>query len=73
MEQKHFEKMKIIVHEKQGNNAPFIFKSSVGIKYTVNGREEGLFRCCEKPTLTVAEIVSAVNDMLRDIFEEGDT
>ena len=73
MEQKRFEKMTIIVKENQSNNEPFIFKSSVGIKYVVNGKVEGLFRCCEKPTLTVAEVVSAVNDMLRDIFEEGDT
>lgn len=72
MEEKRIEKIEIIVHENQSNDEPFIFHSSVGIKYTVNGKKEGLFRCCEKPTLAVAEVVEAVNDMLRDIFEEGD-
>lgn len=73
MEQKRFEKIEIIVHENQSIDEPFIYHSSVGIKYTVNGRVEGLYCCCEKPTFTVAEVVEAVNDMLRKIIEEGDT
>lgn len=68
---KTFEKIQIIVHE--NNDMPFDFPSTIGIKYTVDGQEEGLFLGCSKPTLTVAEVVETVNGMLKDIIERGGT
>ena len=70
MANKTFEKIKIIVRE--NNDMPFDFPSTVGIKYTVNGQEKGLFLGSNKPTLTVAEVVEAVNHMLYDIIEGVD-
>lgn len=70
MANKTFEKIKIIVHE--NDDTPLCFPSSVGIKYTVNGQEEGVFRYGNKPSFTVAEVVELVNHMLYDIIEGGD-
>ena len=66
---KPFEKIQIIVHE--NNDMPFGYASTVGLKCTVNGQEEGLFCGYDKPTLTVAEVVEAVNVMLKNIIEKG--
>ena len=68
MSEEHFENIKIIVRE--NIDMPFPDRSSVGIKYTVNGKIEGLFLGYDKPTLTVAEIVEAVNKLLNKILCE---
>jgi hypothetical protein len=69
MKQKHFENIKIIV--KENNDMPInCWRSSVGIKYTVNGIIYGLFLVFEKPALTVSEVVEAVNQLLKEMINE---
>ena len=70
---KAFEKIRIIVHENENNDNPLFFHSSIGVKCTVNGQEEGIFLSSDKPTFTVAEVVNAVNHLLYEIIEGGDT
>ena len=70
---KTFEKIRIIVHENKNADLPMVFHSSIGIKYTINGQEEGVFVSSYKPTFTVDEVVNAVNHLLYEIIEGGDT
>jgi len=61
-----FEKIMVIVREH--NDMPGDFPATVAVKYTINGKQYGLFNGFNKPELTVPEVVETVNSLLQDII-----